>query len=104
MSFADVEYSVRIKKKGFHLLSNPRAIVWHDFEESETVQKKKSSYRFKLLYLLFNQKSSFNVVNIFRFWFTYFPAQALPTILRYYANMVKRHYYDVLIKGKNEFR
>ncbi|TAK55884.1 MAG: glycosyltransferase family 2 protein [Bacteroidetes bacterium] len=104
MSFADVEYSVRAKKKGFQLISNPRAIVWHDYEESETIQKKKKNYKFKLLYLLFNQKSSFNVVNMFRFWFTYFPAQAIPTIIRYYANMLKRHYYDIHVKGKKEFR
>ncbi len=104
MSFADIEYSVRAKKKGFQLISNPKAIVWHDFQESEIVQKKKKNYKFKLLYLLFNQKSSFNLVNTFRFWFTYFPAQAIPTILRYYANMIKRHYYDTLIKGGKEFR
>ncbi len=94
MYFADSEYSYRAKRKGFQVISNPKAIAWHDYQESEIIQKRMKSYRSQLLYLLFNKKSGYNIPNTFRFWFKYFPFQALVTIPRYYLVMMKKIYFD----------
>jgi GT2 family glycosyltransferase len=102
--YADVEYSVRAKRNGFPLISNPYAIVWHDYEESAAVKKNIGRYKIKLFYLLFNKKSTYCVYNMFRFWFTYFPFSAPLTILRVYAVMVKKIYLDPSQAGKRTDR
>jgi GT2 family glycosyltransferase len=104
MYFADVEYSHRAKHRGYGLVSNPKAIAWHDYQESELIRKRIKRYRLQLLYLLFNKKSGYNLANTFRFWFTYFPRQAPLTVLRYYGYMVKRHYVDPLILHREPIR
>jgi GT2 family glycosyltransferase len=102
--FADVEYSVRAKRHGFPLISNPKAIVWHDYEESTTMKKTIRGYRWKLFYLLFDKKSTYCVYNMFRFWFTYYPFSAPLTILRTYAVMIKKMYLDPAQAGKSTER
>ncbi|MBI1803935.1 MAG: glycosyltransferase family 2 protein [Ignavibacteriae bacterium] len=98
--YADVEYPLRARRKGFRLISNPKAIAWHDYEESEIILKNIKRYRFHLLYLLFNKKSNYNIVNVCRFWFTYFPLSASLTVVRFYAGMIKTYYINPIMTGK----
>ncbi|HUN65137.1 MAG TPA: glycosyltransferase family 2 protein [Bacteroidota bacterium] len=102
--YADLEYAYRAKRKGYTLISNPAAVVWHDYTESPVVMRNIGRYRFKLLYLLFNRKSTYCVYNMFRFWFTYFPFSAPLTILRVYAVMVRKIYLDPAQAGKRTDR
>ncbi len=102
--YADVEYAMRARRHGFRLISNPHAIVWHDYVESTTVQKQIGKYRVRLLYLLFNKKSTYCVYNVFRFWFRYYPFSAPLTILRIYAVMVRKIYLDPAQAGKRTDR
>ncbi len=99
--YADSEYPLRAKRKGFRLISNPRAVVWHDYQESDVIKKHIRRYRFQLLYLLFNKKSGYNLENTFRFWFTYYPLSAPLTLLRVYTVMLKKYYLDPVLTGKH---
>jgi GT2 family glycosyltransferase len=98
--WADAEYAYRAKRKGFRVVSNPKAVVWHDYEESAVIKSHIRRYRFELLYLLFNKKSAYNLVNAFRFWFTYFPFSAPLTLFRIYGVMFKMYYVDPVLTGK----
>ncbi len=102
--YADVEYSLRAKHRGIQVVTNPNAIAWHDYEESDAAKRNIKNYKFRLFHLLLNNKSSYNIVNMCRFWFTYYPLRAPFTILRYYAVMLYHYYIPVRSNRKRILR
>jgi GT2 family glycosyltransferase len=99
--YADVEYTLRAKRKGFRIISNPKAVAWHDYQESDTAKKNTRKYRWQLIDLLFNTKSSYHLMNTLRFWFTYYPWSSFLTIPRHYAAMIRVYYVHPIFRGRH---
>ena len=63
--FADYEFSIRVKKKGYKLVNSLKSIVYSSEDFDQVIKKRKKEY---LFFKLFSRKSSSLIYAKFLFW------------------------------------